>query len=113
MAQQEALLQLFKDVRNNGMGPLIDMRVSAIQKALKKIKLKTAGAILKATGVNFNDQSLSEGEIRLALMQVVSEAASSKVIDCSKPEELSDTLDTAAIRIVIEKFNPSLSAKMQ
>jgi hypothetical protein len=111
VAKQEALLQLFKDVRNNGMGPMIDIRVAAIQKMLQKFKSKTAAAMRKATGVDFNDQSLSDEEIRLALIQTVSEAASSKMVNCQSPEELSTTIDKATMRSVVEKFNPALSVK--
>jgi hypothetical protein len=106
---QEALLQLFKDVRDNG-GPMLDIRVSEIQKELRKLKAK-AGSIFRFIGNNEQVQDgISDGAVRAAVMRVVGEYASSGVLECKEPLAVSANIDRATILTFIK---PTLDVKVK
>lgn len=110
---QESLLQLFKEVRNNGMGPQIDLRVSVLQKTLKKLKSKSAKRFWETTRQEFNEAGMTDAAVRAAMMQAVGEFGASNVVECDVAAEVSQRIDKRALQIVIEKFNPSLRAVLK
>jgi hypothetical protein len=111
--REESLLQLFKDVRNNGMGPQIDVRVAALQTTLKKLKAKADKKLRQTTGKDFNEQALADDPVRAAVMAVVSQLSSSKVASCENAKDVSQRIDKVALQMLVEKFNPSLRASVK
>jgi hypothetical protein len=108
--QQEALLQLFNDVRNNGNGPMFDIRVAEILKELRKLKAK-AGSIFRFVGNNEQVRDdISEEAVRAALKKVVGEYASSGVLECKNSLDVSASIDRATILTFIK---PALDVEVK
>jgi hypothetical protein len=103
--RSESLIQFFKDIKNNGMGPQIEIRAAAIEGALQKVSFWDR---IKGVPKNFNPATYSHENVIDALVKVGDELTTAETIDCSKLDSLSGKIDAEAMRILIEKFNPGL-----
>jgi hypothetical protein len=106
------VLQFFKDIKTNGMGPQIEIRTAALRDVLMKVSkidgLKTWPRNIQS----FNPQTYAENNIMDALFAVGSNIMASQTINCKRAAHVTELINRATAKYLIEKYNPGLTVEL-
>lgn len=104
----EGVLLLFKDVKNGGMGPEIELRTRAIQRILTEVD--RAGALKKFFKKlkKYNPETYKEENVVDEIVNVSNKFLESEVIDCENANLVSQSIDEKVIANLITKYNPDI-----
>jgi hypothetical protein len=109
----EGLLLLFKDVKNNGMGPEIELRAKVIQQILKEFETGNVFTKLFKKSVKYNPETYNEDNVTDEIINVSNQYITSSVVDCSDTKKTSENLDKKVINNLIQKYNPQLKLQIK
>ncbi len=103
-----AVLQLFRDVRNNGMGQQIDVHTQSIKSFLIGFEKKSA-----AYGKSLSGETIKDENIKEELIKVVGTISDSDMITCEDGKKLSLQIDQKVVNNLVRKYNPGISVDLQ
>lgn len=112
VATGQDLLQFFRDVKNQSMGPQIEIRVNEVKTALRKVSL--IDRIIGNSGPKYSSETFEEKNIIQAYMEIGNELLTSKFDSpCKSITRISKRIDESVMKLLIVRYNPHLKVEIK